>query len=392
MRKITFAVALFCLAGLAFGQAPKFKKVVLEEKFYCEGSNVGDFNKDGKLDVVAGPWWYQGPDFKTKHEIYPPKAFDPAPQYSDNFLTYVGDFNGDSWPDLLIVGFPGAAAHWLENPGEQGGHWKRRLAIQQVGSESPVFGDLLGDGKPRLVFTGNGYVGYAEPAADPEKPWTFIPVTPKGGYNGHGSGFGDINGDGKMDIIEAAGWWEQPKAIKPGEPWQKHAFAFGPAPANMPVYDVDGDGLNDVVTSLHCHHYGIVWYKQVRDGNGGISFKQNVIVGTKPEENPQGIKFTQHHAFDVADFNGDKLTDFVTGKRFYAHGPKGDSEPDAPCVLYWFELQRDPAKGAAFVGHLIDDNSGVGTQVTTADLNGDKAPDIIVGCKKGTFVFLSEAR
>ena len=85
---------------------PTFKKITLSDKFYCEGANCGDFNNDGKLDVVAGPYWYEGPDFQKKHEIYPPEAFDPH-GYSNNFLTFTGDFNGDGWLDVLYVPHPG---------------------------------------------------------------------------------------------------------------------------------------------------------------------------------------------------------------------------------------------------------------------------------------------
>ncbi|NQV33581.1 MAG: VCBS repeat-containing protein, partial [Phycisphaeraceae bacterium] len=87
--------------------------------------------------------------------------------------------------------------------------------------------------------------------------------------------------------------------------------------------------------------------------------------------------------------NNDGLMDVLTGKRFWAHGPKGDKEPDAPAVVTWFELTRDAKTGARFIAHQIDNDSGVGTQVATADLNHDRTPDVIVGNKKGTFIFLS---
>ena len=78
--------------------------------------------------MVAGPFWYEGPDFTKRHEICPPKDFDPH-DYSDNFLTYTGDFNGDGWPDVLYVPFPGADAYWYENPAGKDQPWKKHLAL-----------------------------------------------------------------------------------------------------------------------------------------------------------------------------------------------------------------------------------------------------------------------
>ena len=206
----------------------------------------------------------------------------------------------------------------------------------------------------------------------------------------HGIGLGDINGDGRPDIVESNGWWEQPAQPKEGQPWPWHPFKFAEAGAQMLVYDVDGDGLNDVITAWHCHHYGLVWYKQVRDAKGEITWQQHAILSPKPDVNSSALRISQMHAMDLADVNGDGLKDIITGKRFWAHGPKGDVEPDAPAVLYWFELRRDKVAGVQFIPHQIDDDSGVGTQVTAVDLNGDGIPDVIVSNKKGTFLHLSQ--
>ena len=159
----------------------------------------------------------------------------------------------------------------------------------------------------------------------------------------------------------------------------------------MLVYDVDGDGLADVITSWHCHHLRPGLVSAAADApSGEITWKQHVILPPKPDLKSDALRISQMHGLDLADINGDGLKDIVTGKRYWAHGPHGDVEPDAPAVLYWFELRRDKTAGVQFIPHKIDDNSGVGTQVIAKDLNGDGVPDIIVGNKKGVFLFLSQ--
>jgi hypothetical protein len=158
----------------------------------------------------------------------------------------------------------------------------------------------------------------------------------------------------------------------------------------MLVTDVDGDGLVDVINSWHCHLYGLVWHRQVRATNGEITWQQNVILSPKPDLQSEDLRFSQLHALDLVDMNGDGLQDIVTGKRFWAHGPAGDVEPNAPAVVYWFELRRNGGGQARFIPHLIDDDSGVGTQVTAVDMNGDRRPEVIVANKKGIFVHWNE--
>lgn len=369
----------------------------LDDTFFAEGASAGDIDGDGHVDVVSGPYWYAGPNFERRYPIYQPKPFDPH-GYSDNFFCYVEDINGNGHNDILVIGFPGAAAFWYENPGEEAIHadepgWKKHLALDVVDNESPTFSDLTGDGRKQIVCSRDGYFGFATPdAGDPTKPWRFTPISDQsaGGRFTHGLGVGDIDGDGRLDILEKSGWWQQPESLQGDPVWEKHPFTFSErGGAQMLVTDVDGDGLADVITSLEAHGYGIVWYRQRRMGER-IDFEPHTIVGRQPQDSPFGVVFTQPHALTLADIDGDGLPDLVTGKRWWAHGPKGDAEPNAPAVLYWFRLERREQPGAGppavFVPHLIHDASGVGTDVQAHDLAGNGRPDIVVGNKRGTFV------
>jgi len=428
MKKNTLTLTTLLVGVLAATTAGAtlhtFTKIQVTDEFWCEGVYYGDFNHDGKKEICGGPFWWEGPDFRVRHEFRPATKTSEATKadgtkvvfrgysgakgntnaYSDNFLTYAYDFNGDSWDDILVYDIPGTDAYWYENPqGRRNAdgteHWVRHKAMASLENESPTFGDINGDGKPEIVCNSGGYLGYA--AADwehPTQPWTWHSISPKGSWHRytHGIGFGDLSGDGRADLLEQNGWWEQPASLAPDPVWTCHAFPYAPGTgtsggAQMCVYDFNGDGLNDVLTTLNPHGFGIVWYEQVKE-NGRITFKQHLITGRRPEENPYGVKLSQAHAFEVVDVDGDGVKDFLTGKRFWAHGPKGDEEPNAPAVLYWFKTVRRPDKTVEFVPYLIDSDSGVGTQVTATDLNGDGLPDVIVGNKKGVFVFIHQVR
>jgi hypothetical protein len=425
-------LSLTALAFAAFAASAEdytlhtFKKVQLSKHFWSEGAHVGDFNHDGKMDVVSGPFWWAGPDFHVRHEYYAAAksfslkhedgteekvpgfkgALSKENDYSDNFLAFTYDFNGDGWTDMLVLGFPGKASYWFENPKGGDEPWAKHLAVDFTDNESPTFGDLTGDGKPEIIFHTRfkegtndvSYLGYAEPDwKNPTAKFIFHKISTPGKWHwfNHGYGYGDVNGDGRTDILEKDGWWEQPASLAGDPVWKQHKVNFGTGGAQMYAYDVNGDGRNDIITSLAAHGYGLAWYEQLKDdgdSGGEIKFRQHIVMNKEPKENKYGVKFSQLHALDLVDMDGDGLKDIVTGKRFWAHGPEGDVEPNAPAVLYWFKLVRGADKSVDFIPYLIDDNSGIGTQVLATDVNGDGLPDVIVGNKKGTFVHLHSAK
>lgn len=396
---------------------PVFKKQHLEPFYWSEGAAFGDLNRDGKVDAVYGPYWWEGPGFRERHEIYAPArkttvkdvdgsertfpgyegGFGRKNAYSnDNFFTFVYDFDGDGWNDVLTFGLPHTPAYLYLNSAEKGGQWARHTVLDEVDNESPTFVDLTGDGRPEIVCVNGGNFGYASPDwKNPTAKWKFTPVSGGGSWQRytHGLGVGDLNGDGRLDLLFKDGWFEHPAAPAGGPPWTFHPYFFAPAAAQMFVYDVNGDGRPDVITALAAHGFGLAWYEQLKERlpDGNLQFKPHIFMNRQPAENRYGVVFSEIHAVELVDVDGDGLKDIVTGKCFWAHGPTGAPESNAPAVLYWFRLVRQPDGGVDWVPQLIDADSGVGRQVGLGDVNGDGRPDIVIGNKKGAFVFTNQA-
>lgn len=383
-------------AGKATAQILPFhpvRKQVVTTEYLAEGADHGDFDKDGEQDLVAGAYWFKGPDFKQRQEYQAPTANNAATDYSKVFFTWTQDIDGDGWTDILATGVPGVPLFWHKNPGPSvatATRWTRHEALPVVGNESPALHDVDGDGKLDLLCnTNDGYAGWASRVpGNPAAPWVFRRITPKGNWNRftHGLGYADINGDGRKDLLEKEGWWERPVSLAGDPEWKRHPYLFTAAGgAQMQAHDFDGDGDMDVATTLDAHGWGLAWFEQVRT-NGAISFTKHTLMGDRAAAAQYGIAFSQPHALALADMDGDGLQDLVTGKRKWAHGPDGDIEANSAYVLAMFRGWRSGGK-AGFTPLLLDTASGVGTQLEVRDLDGDSRPDIVVGNKSGTFVF-----
>jgi hypothetical protein len=382
-----------------------WKKTVIDRTFRAEGVAVADVNKDGKTDVLVGEWWYEAPDWKI-HEFCKPrndKGYDPK-SYSPTFGCWAGDFNNDGWADVLVVRYPGEPCFWYENPKGGLGQWKEHQVCHSACNETPVFTDLFGTGQRVLVIgvqprgakpEGDlGQMVWLAPGKDPTQPWEIHPIsepsTPEHRIPGtrryaHGLGAGDVNGDGRLDVMCNAGWWEQPVRLD-GKPWKFHPVNFGReaaddkynlGPADMFTMDIDGDGKADILSSSS-HGYGIWVHLQKRGTDNHSTFVRKDLFPHLT---------SQTHAMHLDDINGDGLKDLVTGKRWWAHGPKGDVDPNAPAKLYWLEAKRGADGAIQFIPHEIDKDSGVGTQFSVGDVNGDKLLDVVTSNKKGVFLF-----
>ena len=375
-----------------------FRKQTLNDFYYGWGEDAADFNHDGKLDIVSGPFIYYGPDFTKFREVFRGEATDPTNDFAmDAHEEFARDFTGDGWPDVITIKFGGAPCVYLYvNPKGENRTWDRYPVIQNVSGELSMVADIEGPGKPALVYDGDGRERYAMPdPANPTGPWIIHDVSEQGLGGGHGVGAGDINGDGRLDILDGNGWWEQPPpGGDPAALWKYHPVPFTPGGgAIMEVYDVNGDGLNDVVTSLDAHGWGLAWFEQKRDAQGNISFVKHMVMDDFSTKNAGDVTFSELHGSGVGDVNGDGIPDFITGKRWYSHLDSGlDPDTLGPPVLYWYETVRDPKAegGARLVPHLINNRSGVGNFVLATDLKkrpGVTETDIVTSTRFGAFIF-----
>lgn len=344
---------------------------------------VADVNRDGKLDVIAGRNWFAAPDFLPR----PLRMIGEfGADYSENNGEHVMDVNSDGWPDVVAGSFVPSTVHWYENPKEQslnfGKQWTKHLLADTGNSanEMTFLQDINGDGQPEYVV--NNWVGNV-----PVMVWSFTkdeagnPILAGhriGAKNGHGMGFGDINGDDRVDIVFERGWYEQPEGDPFAAEWVLHEdFAMPGASCPMIVMDLNKDGRNDIIWGRG-HDYGLYWMEQLEPSPDGK---------TKWKMHDIDRSFSQAHTLLWTDIDGDGQGELITGKRVRAHSG-GDPGAKDPPVLYCYEWNIETR---SFTRHEIaTGRAGTGLQIRAGDMNGDGLVDLVVAGKSGTFILFRE--
>ena len=347
--------------------------------FRSEVCGVADFNNDGLPDIVAGEYLYLAPKWQAlKIRTLGGSVDEQGKGYRHDFANLPQDVDGDGLLDVISVDWFGKHVVWFKNVGSKGGEWPMSLIHQNGNFEAGDLGDLEGRGFKTAILPWAEHSFWCEAGpldADNKLTWRIHLISPKQMH--WGVGVGDLNGDGRPDYIRPNAWFEAPADLRKGV-WLEHSLALG-APngkathtAQILVYDVNGDGLADIITSA-AHTAGIFWYEQQR-ANGQTSFKQHLIDDT----------WTQAHSLALGDLDGDGLLELVAGKRFQAHNGS-DPEADAPLGVYYYKFQRQDGASPIWRKHVVAFNTGIGSGVNLclADINLDGKLDIVVTGKWG---------
>ncbi len=362
---------------------------------YAECSSVLDINGDGRLDIAAGRNYFIAPKW-TKYADYRDGAATNGPDVDDNYEGSM-DVNNDGRLDVISSGWMlKQGIYWYENPGKLGVKWKSHPIHEATGVEGLVIGNLSGKSDHDLLVNyfakqpGRGLI-WMERLDQP--PWFKKHVLgPTNVGVSHGNGIGDINGDGRNDVVTTSGWFEAPP--RPTEDnWTWHPdyrFPRGGAGHPILVTDTNDDGLNDIIIGS-AHQYGLVCYRQ-RMTDGKRTFIEHWIE----------TEYPTIHTMILADLDGDSRPELITGKQLLAHNG-GDVGAFEPTFLFYYTMNQGHfQRHILSYSHLLpyftqhrDDAPpnyviGTGMKLNAEDMDGDGKRDIIVACRTGLYIFFNK--
>jgi len=366
----------------------RFKKIVIDKDSTFETAAACDVNNDGIIDIVCGGYWYKGPDFKKKIKICDVKETSSEgglEPYWDDFMTLPLDVDGDGYIDLVTGSWSFGNLRWRKNPRNEGTWEEIMIDDKAMCVETGFLVDIDRCGVPELIANNVRqsllvYKLITDKNGKGTGKFRKCPIKTYPIYRdqGHGIGFADIGGRGRLDIVTQHGWYQQPNDPYNDEWLYFPEFELG-CYASIPVVGmkIAGSGYMDLVYGVG-HGYGLHWLEQVRDDFENSHWVKHVIDDAA----------SQYHSLVLADLDGDGEDELVTGKRYKAHGLHDPGSLD-PLGVYYYK--RDKGR---LVRHVIDfgdpsDCCGAGLGLFVGNVTGSGRPDILAPGKDGLALYVN---
>ena len=340
---------------------------------HAEGITTLDMNGDGRPDLLSGAYWYENPGSdggEWKRHQY--RTVGVHNEFVSDCGEWTVDVNHDGRPDVVTAGWITNGLWWFENPGHGDTLWKPHLIADSYDTEGGAMADIDGDGKPDVIVAHYNHSGILWVDFSGQEPR--VHHVGDRSQDGHGVGVADVDGDGKPDILTPYGWFRNIDADH--DRWEWHAdWKLGDAGFPILGYDVNGDGKLDIIYGQG-HSYGLYWLEQQGSGADRRWVKHTIDES-----------YSQVHALKLVDLDGDGEPELLAGKRYRGHSGNDPGSND-PLVVYYYKIDR---KAAQFTRYAISVNgaAGAGTQFVAEDLDGDGDMDVATAGKTGVTFFES---